>query len=89
MSSNKKKDKSGLWEFLTQNCRSPTAFEVMMSLAKADIALKRSREFNQKLNQSQKETLKIIELDMELQKAKPNSIQYKRIKRQLQDILKL
>ncbi|WP_396189603.1 hypothetical protein [Flavobacterium sp.] len=58
-------------------------------MAKADIALKRSREFNQKLNQSQKETLKIIELDMELQKAKPNSIQYKRIKRQLQDILKL
>jgi hypothetical protein len=89
--SNKKKPekKSGLWAFLTQSAKSPTSYDVFVSLAKAELLLERVRAIYRQQDNFEKETKRIQDLRVIMSKNQSDSVEYKKAQKELYKILKL
>lgn len=88
-SSKKKKQGLGLWDFLTQNNRSPTTLEVFVSIAKADYLLGKIYDLYRQQENFENETKRIEQLRRIMLFIPPHDERHKSAKKELWRILKL
>lgn len=85
----KRQKKSGLWAFLTQNTRSPTTYEVFMSLARAEYLLEKVRAIYRQQENFEKQTERINHLKGIIKALPPDDFRHKLAVIELNKILKI
>ena len=87
--SKSKGNKGGLWGFLTCNTRSPTLYETIMTIAKADMLLLYINSLYKQYDNFEKKIAQIEKLQDILKTVPSESIEYKLARKKLNKLLDL
>lgn len=88
-SSKKEEKKTGLWAYLTQICRKPNPYDVLIELAKADLLLMRLEKIYERNDSFERETERIEYLKSIIATTKPIDREHELAKKELNKILRL